>query len=594
MKNNLYNLLVTLTIVAVSTGCNGSGTTSTGSTTTSTTKLTTTSTTDLFTLYNNSPMYLNAKDSPGCPDTITPGATVGINAYWCGYIACSTSGYDKNQGCMEKTSSTDSKLTPGGYAAWFSISPGSLLCSIPAAAANMGTSPYSCSIAKNDEGVLELTWQYLSLTQYYSAGSNMGSKVTLPTPTQYKTAPYYRGVNISGLEYDGTYLDGIYQLPDLPDAQYFVEEGMNTIRIPIRAEFWYADNSGVGTNLASSHLNNTALPSYPNTIYRAAVVDIVNKYLANGLNVILDLHNYMRWCPTGETEGQGNEPTDPVTNGCSVLTSTQLADIWTSIAGELKDSANLYPDSLIFGLQNEPFSQSTQQVSTETVFNNEVAAIKAIRAVGIPSNLIIMSGNYWDPLHGWVDYVPADGSAVDNDIPNGKMFTSANLQKNGIDKDNNIAIEMHQYFDSDYSGRNSTCNAYENYNDFVTKLDLNNFGSWMNANHMRVLLTEFGAADNATCQQDLTYMMQYINEHAEGASAQNNGGFIGWTLWRGNRHAVLTGYGAFSYLNQANYNVYGGNGTSSSTAGTGINPGAANGLIESVFVSGNQLTPASY
>jgi aryl-phospho-beta-D-glucosidase BglC (GH1 family) len=525
-----------------------------------------------FTLKNNTSFYIYSKESgAGCPAVIKPHDTATVSEYWCGFIACATDQYSETDGCLE-WNSDKSSLVQGGYATWFSISFGSNLCTVP------DGNTYSCQY---DSASGNYSLDYASIVQKYSAGPSIGQPVELPTIKKYSTALMYRGINISGMEYDGTFLDALYQHPDIPDIQYFTQQGMNTIRIPIRWEFLVVDQSD---NLVESHNpSSTAI----NTMYLKSVIDTTQKYLSHGVNVILDMHNYMRFCPTGISTGQANEPTDPVTNHCTLVNQDQLAQVWGLLAAnsDLAALAKQYPNQLMFGLMNEPNSMDGtqgQELKTNDLFNAEVAALKEIRKNNL-NNLVILSGNYWDPLHGWANVSPSA------DAPNGKVFTAANLANAGITDLSNVAIEMHQYFDSDYSGRSATCNYYSSYDDFKRKLQIeensaNDLGKWMKDNHMKVLLTEFGAADNATCQQDLNYMLQYLSDHAYDASTPTDGGFVGWTAWRGNRHGGNAGYSPFNYLQQANYTVYGAQGSeSNSPAGTGITQGLGNGLMSSVF-----------
>jgi hypothetical protein len=164
---------------------------------------------------------------------------------------------------------------------------------------------------------------------------------------------------------------------------------------------------------------------------------------------------------------------------------------------------------------------------------------------------------------------------------------------------------MHQYFDSNYSGTHLQCNFYQNYQDFESKLSLIDaqgndlLGNWIKANHMKVFLGEFGAADAGTnntlkdfnnCRKDVGYMLQYTQEHAYNAAKPDQGGFIGWTAWRANKHG-FTGFGAFNYLQQENDYVYGGDGTPRYTEGLGIAPGQGNSLMTDIF--SQYLKPAA-
>lgn len=554
-------------------------------------------------LNNNSSFFLHAQNnSPNqsCPAMLSPGQKSYIypskNGSWassCYYLVCSAKDYDKDQGCMEKT--PDGSMNQGGYLAWINLNADPIAPSCGLPGYDVGTNSFACSIDTKGN----FNFKFSPITQKYSAGTSMGQLVSIPSvKSAYTVAPglKYRGINISGYEYDGTVGDAMYQRPDLPDVKYFAQKGMNTIRLPIRWEFVVSDDSSTSyynlittSRLSPSDSNSVHI----NTMYIAGLKDTVSKYLANGFNVIVDMHDYLRFCPTGSNGvvnvGQQNEPTNPPEqSGCSVVTAADAAYVWTALATELAPLAKQYnitsTNQLMFGLQNEPYSQAGQLLKTQDVFNIEVASAKAIRTLGL-NNRVIFSGNYWDPLHGFPTFVPNDGAAAPGDVANGQMFTKANFDKAGIDV-SGIALEVHQYFDSNYSGRSEVCNVYTSYEDFKAKLDLNTMPKWMNDNHMQVMLSEFGAGDNAQCQQDLSYMMQYLEENSLGQANQPNGGFIGWQLWRGNRHNVTVGFGAFSYLDAADYNVYGGSGSKANSApGTGINQGAANGLIDKLYVN---------
>lgn len=524
-----------------------------------------------FPIKNNTGFYINAKDSAaGCPTQIAPGATATSSEYWCGFVACATKDFDKDKGCMEPAQDPDTHktiLTEGGYASWFSISFGGKICTVP------DGNIYQCQYNNNNE----LTFNYLNVTQKYSAGPNVGQPVTVATPTTFSKGPLYRGVNISGLEYDGTFLDAMYQHPDLPDVRYFADQGMNTIRLPIRWEFIVsttANNAIESTNPTSPNIN---------AMYLDSVYDTVEKYLKSGLTVDLDLHNYMRFCKTGATVGQANEPTDPIANNCDLMTGDQLAYIWGVIAKRFAPLASQYPDHLMFELMNEPYTfvddagkpVAGQTIKTADLLKSEVAAVNAIRKYA-KDNYILLSGNYWDPLHGWLNNAPIAG-----DVPNGAVFNAGSMKAAGLSDQSRIVIDMHQYFDSNYSGTHRACIKFDSYSQFKQVMSFEDaagndvFGKWIKDNNMKIFLGEFGGSNDQNCKEDLNYMLTYISEHAYDAQNPNAGGFIGWTVWRGNRHS-----NGFNFLQAADYNVYGAKGSKdSSDAGTGIAAGEANSLM---------------
>ncbi|AUR51889.1 glycoside hydrolase family 5 protein [Aquella oligotrophica] len=545
---------------------------------------------------NNSSFYLHLQNNApnaGCPTTVKPGehtyAMINKGSGWansCYYLVCSSKDYQDGPGCLEKT--PEGTMNQGGYIAWINLNPETHACALPGY--DSGTNTFACSMDASGNFKVD----FKSKVQTYSAGQNVNKPVTLPTiPTSYKTAPglQYRGINISGYEYNGTIGDAMFQRPDLPEFKSFAEKGMNTLRLPIRWEYLIADNKPGYNNLISSTTLDPA-KSHINEMYLAGLRDTISKYLNANVNVIIDMHTYLRYCKAGNNEdlsiGQTNEPTEPVgKTTCNIVTAKEFADTWKTLAIALQDIASQHGTDksgkaqLMFSLANEPFSQKDQYLTTQEVFDIEVAGAKEIQVLGL-KNRIIFSGNFWDPLHGWPTFVPTDDAVKPNDQANGVVFTKANLEKAGINvKD--IAIEVHQYFDSNYSGKYEQCNVYSNYENFVQALDLSTMGKWMNDNEMQVMLSEFGAADNPTCQTDLEYMFRYLEEHALGQPGQEKGGFTGWQLWRANRHNN-GGYGAFSYLDKEDYTVYGGNGSKPAIPdGTGILRGPANGLMDSLY-----------
>lgn len=525
---------------------------------------------DGFTFTNNSPYYLyEVNKDAGCPGgnysaPIKPGDTVTSTASWCGFDACTTGGNDEgpgfnSSGCLEAAKNGAAPSTQGGYATWFSLSQWSGCAGIAA------SNPYTCRLSGTSFNL-----DFTPITQVYSAGTDSGKPVSVVDAKAFSGMPY-RGINISGLEYDGTFGDALYQKPDVPEVQYFLDQGMNTVRLPIRWEFVLSDDAN---HLAESHDPSNV---QVNTQYMDAVRDTLSKLLkgsgnaGKGMKVIVDLHNYMRFCNTGAEEGQSNEPTT-VSKACRIVTAAEMAYIWKTLTIQLEDLLKAYPDQLAFGLMNEPNSDSVNPITTQQVFDNEVAAYQAIRGYqasnSLAKNLIIFSGNGWDPMHDWTS-------------GNGKVFTKEAFAKAGIEVDtDNVALEMHQYFDSNYSGLSSTCNTYTDINDFATKLNITDLPQWLKDNHLRAMVTEFGgSASDPTCATDMNYLLDFMTSNAY--TADNKGGFYGWTAWRVNRHGPASD---FNYLQQSNYNVYGALGTqASSPAGTGITMGAANALMQRVF-----------
>tara|TARA_R110000868_G_scaffold8205_8_gene42817 strand:+ start:19889 stop:21649 length:1761 start_codon:yes stop_codon:yes gene_type:complete len=536
---------------------------------------------DLHKFVNQSPYYIFAKSSgsffsdptgQSSINDIKPGDTAYVTNGYVGSITCSGPDYSQSQqSCMEQANQKpQGTLTQGGYGTY------------------MGLSAGSCSIA---DGVhWSCQWDKASgdFTMSYKSVTDPDAKQDFDNVLNDHIANYadlpFRGINLSALEYDGTYLDALFQLPGLPEMVYFANEGMNTVRLPIRSEFWL---SNADKPTESTYANfNTAIA---NKTYIAAVHDTVEKYLSQGLTVILDLHNYMRFCDTGADYGQTNEPTNDgsIANApvCHVMNKNDLSKIWSSIMTAKDDDANdksfaelaaQYPQHLVFGIMNEPYASTNvpnQKMATETVFENEIAAANVIRAQA-HSNLIIFSGNYWDPMHGWVH--GTDDTKAMGLSGNGDTYDKNISQINAI---GNTAVEVHQYLDSNFSGLHDECNTYASYDDFVNdnQLQLNTFADWMTKDKVKVFLSEFGATSNPTCETDLHYLMKFVNEHKTNLQ-EDKGGFVGWTVWRANRN--LAPGAAFGSNNAVQSAL---DGTFYKAIGTPIKTGAANPLMGSLY-----------
>ena len=500
---------------------------------------------------------VDSASSGTCPTEIKPGDTVSINGY-CGYDLCGGgAGFDQNQGCLELAPSNPH--AQGGYSTYVGLS--SYSANAPVAFGLDSQVPYDFK-ATTDAGVTtfsESSLVYRSVTQIDSNKQ----PVTLPANLSTYTSLPFRGVNISGLEYDGVYFDALFQLPDLPDMRYFAKQGMNTVRLPIRWEFLIHD---AGSNLNSSD----PLSPNINQAYLDAVHDVVRKYLDHGVNVILDLHGYMHFCKTGPAVGQNNEPTTP--GNCAVVdadgSGKELAYIWGLIAKNFADLAIAHPytesagkSQLMFELMNEPYwdQGESSPLTTQSLLKDDVAAINAIRQEKL-DNYIVLDGNNWSGLHSWTTATDPNG------VTNAQVFTAENLDPA---KYGHLAVDVHQYFDYNMSGIHPSCLSLA---DFQSQANFKQFADWMHDQKMPVILGEFGIPVDSTCQADMNWLLQQVHANAYSAG---QGGFIGWTAWRSNRHDSFN----FNELQAADANVY--------CYGTGqclgITKGQANSLMETIF-----------
>jgi endoglucanase len=286
-----------------------------------------------------------------------------------------------------------------------------------------------------------------------------------PTLAHAQSVPWFNGINIAGAEFGGKKLPGIhgsdYIYPNSKDIDYFLNKGFNTIRLPFKWERLQRKLNG---------------PFEPEEFLRIDLV--VSHAAAKKAYVLLDPHNYARY--------YGN------VIGSSAVPISAFASFWRELASRYKN--NPY---VIFGLMNEPYNMAAADWRRAVE-----AAISAIRGTGA-KNLILVPGVRWTGAHSWL----SGGSGS-----NGAVFASLK------DPANNMMFEVHQYFDSDYSGTSSTC---QNENIGVTTLQ--NFTAWARENNHRAMVGELGAANNSTCLTALDRMLSYMEK--------NSDVWNGWTYW---------------------------------------------------------------
>jgi len=117
------------------------------------------------------------------------------------------------------------------------------------------------------------------------------------------------------------------------------------------------------------------------------------------------------------------------TSDKTAATTAQFGAFWGELANRFKDN-----EKVIFGLMNEP-----HDMKTSLVISNNQAAIDAIRKSGA-KQLILASGNSWSGGHAWTE-----GSDPNTQLTKLK------------DPENNLAFDIHEYLDEDYSGTHAEC-----------------------------------------------------------------------------------------------------------------------------------------
>lgn len=303
------------------------------------------------------------------------------------------------------------------------------------------------------------------------------------TPSKiFKDVPF-RGINLSGAEAGATLQQ--FWIPGIIDENYFINAGMNTVRYPIRWEYVCSDAPNC---------------TIPNQMYLDIIKANVEHMLINHVNVVLDLHNYMRYFGQSSTTGDGSG---------KLVTKEQLVDVWSRLSNEFHDLAITYngkntPNQLIFEIMNEP-----EHMPTQDVLDYSNAVIAEIRNHSL-KNLILIEGNSWSGLHSWDE----TGSATDN-----KSNAQVLIKNNIKDPQDNYALAIHQYFDSDGSGTQPTCQPLDNFKNYTK---LNQFLAWITEQKVRFFLSEFGSGNDNNCITDVNWLLGELHK---------NEYFIGWTAW---------------------------------------------------------------
>ncbi|KAJ6504067.1 endoglucanase [Mycena vitilis] len=317
-------------------------------------------------------------------------------------------------------------------------------------------------------------------SQYYSqclpATATTGSTTTTATTTSTltSTAPLastscanrtkftYFGVNESGAEFGSANWPGTWGIdftfPAPSSIDYFVDQGFNFFRVPFQMERLVAPATGITGLFSSAYLANLT-----------ATINYIT--VTKGVFAALDPHNFMLY------------------DNAAISSTQDFQTFWTNLAGEFKSNSKV-----IFDVMNEP-----NGISASTAFALNQAAVNGIRASGATSQLILVEGTAWTGAWSWVS---SGNSAVFGAIE---------------DPNNNIAIEMHQYLDSDSSGSSGTCVSST-----IGAERLADATAWLEANNLKGFLGEIGAGNNADCIAAVSGAL---------CSMQQSGAWIGASWW---------------------------------------------------------------
>lgn len=207
------------------------------------------------------------------------------------------------------------------------------------------------------------------------------------------------GVNLPSATFAEHEIPGLvgrdYFYPDEQDSSYYVNQGMNVIRLGFMWERLQPELDKPFDHDEAQRL-----------------IDAVRLAAGKGSTVILDVHNYARY--HGQLIGSPSVP------------ATSFADLWGRLAALYRDD-----DRVAFGLMNEPYDIDPEQWRQAAQ-----AAITSIRKTGA-RNRILVSSTHWDSAAHFVDH--------------GEVWQRI------VDPARNLAFEVHQYMDVDNTGTQPDC-----------------------------------------------------------------------------------------------------------------------------------------
>lgn len=269
----------------------------------------------------------------------------------------------------------------------------------------------------------------------------------------------YAGVNLAGAEFGHDTLPGVhgtnYVYPSKEEVDYFLDRGLNTIRLPF---LWERLQPRLSSAFAAAELRR--------------LDDLVKHVTGRGGYIVLDVHNYARY--------------RNMVVGSPRLPVKHFQDFWKRLAGRYRSNGRV-----IIGLMNEPHDMPTEQW-----LKAANAAVAAIRGAGA-RNLVLVPGNAWTGAHSWQD----DWYGT----PNGTVMARFK------DPANNFAFEVHQYMDEQFAGDDKLpCNRA------VDALrGMERMTSWLRSRGAKGFLGEIGADTSAACLDGLDAILSHLDGNSD-------------------------------------------------------------------------------
>ena len=282
------------------------------------------------------------------------------------------------------------------------------------------------------------------------------------------------GVDLSGLEVNSSKLPGRayydYAVPTDQELAYYQSKGIMMIRLPV---LW-------------ARLQPALLASAPSTaldpVYLGLIKTIIAEAAARKMEVIIDIHNY------------GGYATHKIGDG--VLTSSQFANFWRSLATNIRGSAGLAG----YDLMNEPSHMPSSDVWPAAA----QAAVNAVRSVDATSYVFI-EGDDWASAASWA---------------------SNNNNLSISDPASRLIYEAHVYGDRDSSGTHFNWKTEVANGVTVDTIAqrVSAFGSWCRTRHHACVIGEVGVGNDSP---------EWNVELSNGLAAMQSAGLLGFAYWAG-------------------------------------------------------------
>ena len=277
-----------------------------------------------------------------------------------------------------------------------------------------------------------------------------GSFIVENSPTTATpVANYLFGVNLPG----GSFASGAYYPTNSNEWSYYQGKKLNLTRV---AFTWERMQPTLGGALSTS-----ALASLDQAVSYAA---------ADGMKVILDMHNYDRYNST--------------VVGTSTVTYADYQNVWSQIAAHYASTAGIYG----YDIMNEPHDDSS------TWFTAAQYGVNGVRAYDT-THYIIVEGDSYAGAQSWM---------------------SVNSALGVTDPDNLVLYSAHTYWDSNDSGVYS--GTYDSNNDYPTiGTDRSaQFIYWLGLKGYTGFVGEFGVPNNVSSpdyrwNEVLGNFMAYLN-----------------------------------------------------------------------------------